>query len=170
MDILKAATDWAKAEIFSSQFFILFGVIFIVATVGFWQLGKTEVARAYVVPTLVAGMLLLVIGSGLLFSNKSRLSNFPNAYNNDSSAFVEGEIERAENTIKEYLTIVFAAIPVIIIIAALIFVFLDRPIWRAISSTTIAMMVVILLVDNNANARIEAYHEQLVSVEKDFNK
>ena len=25
MDLLKTATDWAKAEVFSSQFFILFG-------------------------------------------------------------------------------------------------------------------------------------------------
>ena len=28
MDILKASTDWAKAELFSTPFFILFGVLF----------------------------------------------------------------------------------------------------------------------------------------------
>jgi hypothetical protein len=32
--------------------------------------------------------------------------------------------------------------------------------------TTIAMLVVILLVDGTARARIEAYYEQLVLVEK----
>ena len=73
-----------------------------------------------------------------------------------------------EKTMKEYQTIVFKIIPLIIVVAALLIIFIDKPIWRAISITTIAMMVVILLVDYNANARIEAYNEQLVSVEKDL--
>jgi hypothetical protein len=38
--------------------------------------------------------------------------------------------------------------------------------WRAISITTIAMMIVILLVDGTAHSRIEAYYEQLKLVEK----
>ena len=166
MDILKTATDWAKAEVFSSQFFIIFGVLFVLGTIGFWQLGKTEVAKAFIFPTLVAGILLMIVGFGLLYSNKSRLASFPTAYNSNASAFVKSEISRAEKTIAEYKTIVFKVIPLIIIVAALLLIFIDKPIWRAISITTIAMMVVILLVDSNANARIEAYHEQLILVEK----
>lgn len=73
MDILKAATDWAKAELFSTPFFMLFGLAFLVASLGFWQLGKTDIARAYIIPTLVAGSLLLIIGVGLFFTNKSRI-------------------------------------------------------------------------------------------------
>ena len=68
MDILKTAIEWAKAEVFSATFFILFGVMFVSATVGFWQLGKTDIAKAFVFPTLVAGVLLLTIGLGLFFS------------------------------------------------------------------------------------------------------
>lgn len=166
MEILKTATDWAKAEIFSSMFFILFGVLFVSATIGFWQLGKTEIAKAFVFPTLVAGILLLIIGVGLVFSNKSRITNFPTAYERDASAFVQSEIIRAEKTMAEYQTAVFKVIPLIIVVAALLIVFIDKPIWRAISITTIAMMVVILLIDSNANARIEAYHSQLMLVEK----
>ena len=66
----------------------------------------------------------------------------------------------------EFRTIVFKIIPLIIVVAALGIMLIDKPIWRAICITTIALMVVILLVDSNANARIEAYHEQLVSIEK----
>ena len=51
-------------------------------------------------------------------------------------------------------------------VAALLIIFIDKPIWRAISITTIALMVVILTIDYNANARIEAYNKQLVLVEK----
>jgi len=98
MDILKAATDWAKAELFSTPFFILFGVLFMVASLGFWQLGKTEMARAYIIPTLVAGALLTIIGLGLFFTNKSRITEFENAYNNDALTFVEAELVRADST------------------------------------------------------------------------
>ena len=169
MEILKTAIEWAKAEVFSTQFFIFFGVLFVLATIGFWQLGKTEIAKAFVVPTLVAGILLLAIGLGLFFTNKSRAASFTAAYNSDAPAFVQSEKIRAEKTMAEYQTIVFKIIPVIIIIAALLIVFIDKPIWRAISITTIALMVVIMSIDINANARMEAYHKQLVLVEKNLN-
>jgi hypothetical protein len=166
MEILKAATEWAKDEVFSSRFFILFGVMFALASIGFWQLGKTEIAKAFIFPTLVAGLLLLTIGLGLMFTNKARLSNFPTAYNEDPVAFVQTEKVRAEKTMGEYKTIVFKVIPIIIVVAALVLIFVDKAIWRAISITTIAMMVSILLVDSNANARIEAYNQQLELVDK----
>lgn len=161
MDILKTATDWAKAELFSTPFFILFGLVFIAGSLGFWQLGKTDIARAYIIPALVAGVLLLTIGLGLFFTNKSRITEFETAYNKDASAFVESEITRAESTLKEYRTVVFKVIPIIIIVAALLIIFISTPTWRAISITTIAMMIVILLVDGTAYARIAAYKEQL---------
>lgn len=165
MEILKAATDWAKAEVFSAQFFIFFGVLFLLGSIGFWQLGKTEVARAFILPNLVAGILILAVGLGIFFANRSRITSFAEAHNSDASAFVQSEIVRTANSMGEYQTIVFKIIPLIIVVAALLIIFIDEPIWRAISITTIAMMMVILLVDINANARIEAYHEQLVLVE-----
>ncbi len=168
MDILKASTDWAKAELFSTPFFILFGVLFVLASIGFWQMGKTEMAKAYIIPTLVAGVLLMIIGFGLFFTNKSRLANFPTAYENDASAFVESELSRAEATLKEYQTIVFTAIPLIIAACSLVILFIDKPIWRASMITTIAMLVVILLIDGTAYARIDAYSQQLLSVEKEL--
>lgn len=161
MDILKTATDWAKAELFSTPFFVLFGLVFVAASIGFWQLGKTEMARAYIIPTLVAGLLLITIGIGLFYTNKSRISQFETDFHTDTSAFVASETARAEATLKEYNTIVFKAIPVIIIVAALFIIFINTPMWRAISITTIAMLVVILLVDGTAYARMEAYHKTL---------
>ena len=166
MEILKAATEWAKDEVFSSRFFILFGIMFVLATIGFWQLGKTDVARAFIYPTLVAGILILTVGIGIFFANKSRVTSFTEDYNADASAFVKSEIVRTEKSMGEFKTIVFKVIPVIIVVAALFIIFVDKPLWRAICITTIAMMMVILFVDSNANARIQAYHKQLKSVEK----
>ncbi len=170
MEMVKIATDWAKAEVFSSTFFILFGVMFVLAGIGFWQLGKTDMARGYLFPTLVAGTLLLAIGLGIFFTNKSRTTSFAAAYNSDASAFVESEIARTKKSSNEYKTIVFKIIPLIITACALVIIFIDKPIWRASMITTIAMMVVILLVDSNANARLESYKTQLVLVEKQEKK
>lgn len=165
MEILKLATEWAKAEVFSTRFFILFSILFLMASIGFWYLGKTDIARAYIIPTLVAGVLLLTIGLGLFYTNKSRIKAFETAYNTDANAFVASEIERAESTLKEYKTVVFKAIPMIIITAALVIMFVNTSTWRAISITTIAMLIVILLVDGTAHARIDAYYKKLKLVE-----
>ncbi|WP_396632943.1 hypothetical protein [Maribacter sp. R86514] len=169
MDILKEATDWAKAELFSTPFFMLFGMAFLVASIGFWQLGKTEMARAYMIPTLVAGCLLLIIGLGLFFTNRLRITQFEKAYHTDAAAFVDAELERAQATLKEYDTIVFTAIPIIIIACALVLLLVSSPIWRASMITTIAMLVVILLVDGTAHARIDGYNKQLQLAAKEMN-
>ena len=170
MDILKAATDWAKAELVSTPFFMLFGLAFLLASFGFCQLGKTDMARAYIIPTLVAGSLLMIIGMGLFFTNKSRIPKFEKAYETDAPAFVVSELERAEATLKEYNTIVFTAIPIIIIVCALVLLFVSTPIWRASMITTIAMLVAILLVDGTAHARIDGYNKQLQLAAKEMNK
>ncbi len=170
MDILKAATDWAKAELFSTPFFIIFGILFIAASFGFWQLGKTDMARAYIFPSLIAGTLLTIIGLGLFFTNKARVGQFEQAYQTDATAFMASELERTEATLKEYQNVVFTAIPVIIAICAFVLLFVKTPIWRASMITTIAMLVVILLIDGTAHARIDAYQQQLLSVEKETHK
>lgn len=164
MEILKLATDWAKAEVFSTRFFIFFAILFLIASIGFWQLGKTDLAKAYVIPTLVAGLLLLTIGLGLFYTNKSRITQFKKAFSDDAPAFYLSEIERSESTLKEY-TVVFKVIPILIIVAALLILFINTPTWRAISITTIAMLIVILLVDGTAHARIETYHKELKLVD-----
>lgn len=165
MDILKTATDWARAEVFSTSFFLYFGAAFVFASLGFWRMGSTELARAYVVPLLVAGVLLLIIGGGLVYTNKTRIVSFAADYASDPAAFISAEIERTERTLKEYRTVVFTAIPLIIVAAALVILFVSAPAWRAAGITVVAMLVVILLIDGNAGARIAAYHQQLLEAQ-----
>ncbi len=166
MNILKTATDWVKAEVFSSAFFILFGVMFALASWGFWQWGKTDVSRAYVIPAMVAGLLLLGLWLGLVFSNQSRVAGFAATYNSGASAFVASEITRVDKVLNDYRIAVFTIIPLIIVVCAALILVLDTPLWRASLITSIAMMAAILLVDTNAYARLQAYKAQLVSVEQ----
>lgn len=165
METLKTAIEWARAEVFSSAFFILFAVGFLIASAAFWQLGKTDIARAYIIPTLVAGSLLLIIGVGLVYANQVRIAEFPVAYNEDAAAFIASELERVEGVLNEYRTLVFTAIPVIIIGCAAGIFFLDGPMWRASFITAIAMLTVILLVDGSAEARIVDYKYRLLAAQ-----
>ena len=164
MDIIKFATDWAKAEVFSARFFIFFALLLLAGSAGFWQLGKTEIARSFIVPALVTGILLLAVGVGIFYANKSRITSFQEAYEKDAAAFVQSEIQRTDKSLGEYRTIVFKVIPMIIVVAALLIVFFKNPTVRAASILTIGMMVVILLVDSNANARLQEYRAELEKV------
>lgn len=127
-------------------------------------------AKAYIIPALVAGILILTVGMGIFVANKSRTQSFAVEYNKSSTDFVASEIARVEKSMGEFKTIVFKVIPVIIIVACLLILFVDKPSWRAISATTIAMMTVIILVDSNANARLQTYHQELISVQNQIRK
>ena len=103
----------------------------------------------------------MTIGLGLFYTNKSRVKQFSIAYTQDATAFIASEFDRIEKALEEYRTIVFKIIPIIIIVASLILIFIDKPMWRASAITAIAMLVVILLIDGTAHDRIEAYNKQL---------
>ena len=160
MELIKLSTEWAKAEVFSTRFFILFAILFLIVSIGFWQLGKTDLAKAYIIPTLVAGLLLMTIGVGLFYTNKSRITQFEKVFNDNATTLYQSEVERTELTLNEYTT-VFKVIPILIILAALLMLFFHAPIWRAVSITSIAMLIVILFVDGTAYARMETYHNEL---------
>ena len=166
MDILKAALDWTKAEMFSSAFFALFGVMFILASYCFWQFGKTDTAKAYIIPLLVVGGLLVILGVGLVISNQIRLSNFPVAFEADWAAFLASEIARADKTVNGYETAIYRALPLIALISAGLLLFVKTPIWQASLVGTLALMAIILLIDTNAHARMAAYKDQLQQLEQ----
>jgi len=170
MDILKASTDWAKAELVSTPFFVLAGLVFLAMSLGFWQLGKTNLTKAYILPMLVAGTLLVIIGLGLFFTNKARITQFESASQENVVAFVDSELARVESTIKEYSNVVFSGIPIIIVICAVILYFVNTPGWRASMITSIAMLSVILLIDGLAHDRIVEYNQQLQKAQLELKK
>lgn len=67
--------------------------------------------------------------------------------------------------LNEYRIAVFRVIPLIIDVCALAIPFFEAPLWRASLITTIAIMAVILVIDTNTSARLEAYRGQLALAE-----
>jgi len=166
MEIVKAANEWAKAEIGSSFFFMLFGVAYLLVALGFWQWGSSALAKALVLPILIAGGLLLAAGIGFFVSNKSKLASFETSYKTNPSELIASEIERTGKTIKTYENVALKVFPAIIIIAALISFFISNLTVRAICIAVIAFLSVLVILDSQALKRMKPYHQQLLSVEK----
>lgn len=162
MDILKTSTDWAKAELWSNSFFALFGVMFVVGSVLFWSRGETDMARAFVLPMFVAGVLMLILGGGLFYGTWKSLAGLATAFAEDAAGFVAVEIERVDRTMAQYETAVFKVMPLMIAAAALLVVCVHSPGWRAAFITAVIFLGLIMLIDSNANARLEAYKTSLV--------
>ncbi len=76
------------------------------------------------------------------------------------------EIARAEKTINGYNSAVYKVIPLIIAVSAVLLMVFRTPIWQAGMISVIAMMAVILLVDTNANTRMQDYKDRLVQAEQ----
>src|SRR5688572_17892189 len=94
MDLLKLSTDWAKAELFSAKIVWLFSIIELLSAVGFACWGKTATAKAFVIPLIISGIFLVVVGIGLHTANKPRIIQFEKEYKLNANAFVNTEIER----------------------------------------------------------------------------
>jgi len=162
VDILKLSTDWAKAEVFSAKIVTLLSLLFFLVASGFWQFGKTAMAKAYVWPLFIVGVLMIAIAAGLYFTNKPRISSFETAYKNNSDEFIQNEIARTAKSQKDLVTIVFKVLPAIIIAAAFLIMFVSTPLWRAIGITIIAFMACLMFIDSNTSERNANYHQQLL--------
>ena len=120
-------------------------------------------AKAFVIPTLVAGGLLLILGLGLVIGSQRHISGISPALSADAQAFVASEIARIDKILAQYAVAVFKVMPLIVVVAAILFIVVQGAIWRASLVTTIAMMAVIILVDINSDALLKSYKAALLS-------
>ena len=160
MDLLKLSTDWAKAEVFSAKMVWLVSIFVLATALGFSYWGKTIMAKAFIWPMLISGILLVAIGAGLFFTNRPRITQFEQTYREDPSAFLQQELQRTAKSQKE-LSLVFIVLPALLILAALLILFVPSPAWRGIAITLALFAVLLMAIDSNTDARNTRYHEQL---------
>ena len=165
MDVIRLSTDWARAEVFSAKIVWLASLFIIATSAGFAYFGKTSMARAYIWPSLAAGIFLIAVGIGLYLANKPRVTGFESEYKANPEIFVKAEIARAQKSKKE-LAIVLKVLPLIILFAALVVLLVSNPIWRAIGISVVVLSVILLMVDSNTDARNSEYLQQLESMSK----
>jgi len=161
MEIIKAVTEWAKAEIVSSIFFMLFGLGYILGSIGLWKFGNTQLMKALIIPLFIAGGLLFSAGMSFYFSNKSKLSNFEKEYKENPSAMIHSEITRTEGLISTYEKVALKFFPAIILLALIVLFLIPKPMVKAICIAIIAFLLVLVLLDSQALKRVKTYHNQL---------
>jgi drug/metabolite transporter (DMT)-like permease len=161
MDLLKLGIEWAKAEIFSAKIMWLFSIITLLSAAGFSFWGKTPMAKAFVIPLILAGIFLVSVGIGLYAANYPRIAQFEKDYQIDAKAFITKEIARTADS-QGQLKLVFRILPAIAIVAAILLMIFPSPPWRAITVTMILLSAFLMTVDSNTEARNDAYHEQLI--------
>ena len=165
MDVLKLSTDWAKSEVLSSKIVWLFSLIELSAALGFWHLGRTPMAKNFVWPLLIAGLLIALVGAGLFFANHPRIDRFQREYRLDPNAFVQSEIQRTERS-KNELALVFRIIPAIIMLAAAVILVVPGAVPRAIAVAVILNTAFLMVVDSNTEARNNIYHDEISTLKK----
>lgn len=163
MELLKLSTDWAKAEVFSAKMVWLFSIIVLLSALGFWYWGKTTMAKAFVWPLVVSGLLLVAVGVGLFWANKPRILQFEQASINNPSTFLQQELQRTAKSQKE-LAMVFKALPALLVLSGLLIFFLSSANWRAIGIAIGLVALFLMAVDSNTDARNTIYHKQLKSL------
>lgn len=161
MDIITAANQWARAELVSAIFFILFGLAWLFVSFACWQWGSTALTKALIIPMLLAGLLLAGAGIGFYVSNNAKLKSFESDYKNNPSELITSEIERTEQTIKTYQNVALKVFPAIIVIALLVCLFVSYPLVRAICIGIIAFLAVLVLLDSQALKRMKVYNQHL---------
>ena len=164
MDILKISTEWARAELFSAKIVGLFSLLILLSAIGFALWGKTVMAKAFVMPMIVAGLFLVAVGIGLYTANKPRIEQFKSEYNKDANSFIQKEIVRTTKSKGDFKT-VFKVLPAIIIVAVILLLFFPSANWRAITVTIITTAAFLMIVDSNTEARNNAYREELLKFE-----
>jgi len=148
MDILKQSMEWARAEVFSAKIVWLFSIIEMLAALGFWHLGRTPMAKAFVWPLLVGGVFIALVGTGLFLANDPRPDQFEKEYRLDPDSFVQSEIQRTGKSQRE-LSLVFTILPLVIFLAATVILVTPASIWRAISVIVIVNAGFLMVVDSN---------------------
>ena len=160
MDILNLSAQWAKSEVFSARIVWLFSIIEMLAAIGFWYLGRTPMAKAFIWPLLVAGVFIALVGVGLFLANNPRIDQFERKARLNPDAFVQSEIQRTEKSQRE-LSLVFKILPVVIVLAAIVILAAPASIWRAIAIIVIINVALLMMVDSNTEARNNIYHHEI---------
>ena len=143
------------------MFFMLFGLIYVIASFAFWKFSDAPLSQALFIPLLIAGGLLFSAGVSFYLTNKTKLAQFEKEYKEDPLALIDVEIDRTEKTIKTYENVALKVFPGIILLAAIIIFVISNPMVRAICIALIAFLSVLVILDSQALKRMKTYHHQL---------
>ncbi len=160
MSFLDYTVNWCRGEIFEGWAILTAGFVLLAATLGFWKLGTTELARAIVVPMLAVTLLTLALGGYLVVQNKIRIPAFQEEYRQDPAAFKEQELKRVEGFVSAY-KYTFTTAAVIMITAVGLFLLGKSPLLRSVALALMVLSFIVFIVDHFSRERALDYQENI---------
>ena len=88
--------QWAKGDVFEGICIGIAGFLVVILASLLWKYGSTENARVLVVPTLILGILFVLMGGFMLYSNSHRQLGFQQSYEANANQFLLDEKKRVE--------------------------------------------------------------------------
>lgn len=161
MNIIEHSIAWAKGEQFEGMCIAVGGILSIVLAILLWKFGTTINAKSLVIPTLVFGLLLTLMGGFMIYSNGQRQHDFQQSYEKNSIEFTQQEKMRVEDFQFMYPTSL--AISVVCFLTTLIaFVWSNNPNFQAIGIVLSVFGLSLIIIDFFSKERAAIYYEQIL--------
>ncbi|MCC5945331.1 MAG: hypothetical protein JJT94_10370 [Bernardetiaceae bacterium] len=161
MNILEHSIAWAKGEQFEGMCIAIGGLATIVLTFLFWKYGTTPNAKSLVLPSLVLGVLFILMGIAMINSNGKRPVAFQQAYESDSVQFLLDEKKRVEEFQILY-PISLGVSAVFFLITLIGFVWTRNPTIHAIGIALSVFGWALIVIDYFSKERAAIYYEQIL--------
>ncbi|WP_375584336.1 hypothetical protein [Cyclobacterium xiamenense] len=157
MKFVKHSIQWAKGEVFEGVCIGITGLLVLILASLLWKYGSTENARVLVLPTLGLGILFVLMGSFMVYSNSHRQLSFQQSYDANANQFLLDEKKRVEAFQVLYptsLSISFACF--VATIAA--FVWSKNPHFHAVGLALSVFGLSLLIIDYFSKERASVYY------------
>ncbi len=161
MTILEHSIAWAKGEQFEGMCIAIGGVITMVVAFLFWKYGTTPNAKALVVPSLVLGVLFVLMGIAMINSNGKRPAEFQQAYESDHAQFLLDEKKRVEEFQILY-PISLGVSATFFLITLIAFVWSKNPTFHAIGIALAVFGIALIVIDYFSKERAAIYYELIL--------
>ncbi|MGL4363926.1 MAG: manganese efflux pump [Bacteroidales bacterium] len=152
--------NWYSGEIFEAKFILGFGLFLALVAVLFYYIGKTPASKAIVIPFLTLAVVIVFIGSYMIYSNSQKMETLQAQHDTNPIQFQQDEIKRVEDF--QYLYPMSIAISLVSFLVALGLLYFVKNIhWQAIAVTLIFFGATFGVIDYFSKERATIYYEQL---------
>ena len=140
------------------------GALLLVLAFLAWRLGSSESARAIIIPLIVAAAIVVGTGATMVVSNRNRVKQFEEQYQESPQKFLESEKARVANFMKIYPQTIIVA-TVMMVIGICVFAFCAKPWLRASALTLILIALAALAIDYFSKERGLIYQQELENIQ-----
>ena len=164
MELIDYTNKWVAGEIHEGWAMIVGGAFLLVLAFLAWRLGSSESARAIIIPLIVAAAIVIGTGATMVVSNRNRVKQFEQQYQESPQKFLESEKARVANFMKIYPQTIIVA-TVMMVIGICVFAFCAKPWLRASALTLILIALAALAIDYFSKERGLIYQQELENIQ-----